>query len=394
MHISQLKLENWKNFRTVSCNLLQRAIFIGPNASGKSNLLDAFRFLRDLTTTEGGGLQKAISQRRGLSAVRCIAARQSPDVKIAIDLSEDDESQWFYELAFGGSGSPKKDPRVFIQKEKVTKIGSSDGRKSVLLERPDKEDKKDRERLTETALEQTSANLKFREIAEFLRSIQYLHVVPQIVRDPARALDTGDDPFGGDLLARINRTTEKTRRGRLRRINEALKIAVPQMDDLQMEIDERGVPHLKVRYAHWRPQGTWQREDQFSDGTLRLLGLIWTLQETGGPILVEEPELSLNSAVVSHLLRMITKATRKKGAVRDARQVFISTHSPELLSDESIGLDEVFLLSPTPNGTEITTASDINEAREMISNGLSISDLVLPNARPHQVERLSQLSLF
>lgn len=182
------------------------------------------------------------------------------------------------------------------------------------MKRPNKEDEKDQERLTETALEQTSANREFREIAEFLRSIQYLHVVPQIVRDPARALDSGDDPFGGDLLTRINRTPEKTRNARLRRMNEALKVAVPQMDDLQMDTDKRGVPHLKVKYTHWCPQGAWQREDQFSDGTLRLLGLIWTLQETGGPILVEEPELSLHSSVVSHLLRMITKAIPQEGS--------------------------------------------------------------------------------
>lgn len=393
MHISQLRLENWKNFRAASCNLLQRAIFIGPNASGKSNLLDAFRFLRDVAATEGGGLQTAIATRHGLSAVRYIAARQKPEVSIAIELHSDDKPKWRYEVTFGGSGKPK-DSRAIIRSERVTHFDANKPEGFSILNRPDANDKKDKERLTETALEQTSANRDFREIAEFLRSIQYLHVVPQIVRDPARALDTGDDPFGGDLLTRINRTPERTRRARLKRMNDALKIAVPQMDDLQMEIDERGVPHLRAKYTHWRPQGAWQREDQFSDGTLRLLGLIWTLQETGGPILIEEPELSLNATVVSHLPRMIAKATRKQSALRDARQTLISTHSPDLLSDEAIGLDEVFLLNPTSSGTDIIVANTLAEARAMIDEGHSISDAVLPRAKPQNVERLSQLSLI
>ena len=42
---------------------------MGPNAIGKSNLLDAFRFLRDLTL-EGGGLARAVELRDGMAAVR------------------------------------------------------------------------------------------------------------------------------------------------------------------------------------------------------------------------------------------------------------------------------------------------------------------------------------
>ncbi len=40
-----------------------------------------------------------------------------------------------------------------------------------------------------------------------------------------------------------------------------------------------GLPHLEARYAHWRPQGVWHRENQFSDGTLRLIALLWSLLE-------------------------------------------------------------------------------------------------------------------
>jgi AAA15 family ATPase/GTPase len=50
MHIGHIKLRNWKNFREAEADLRLRTFFIGPNASGKSNLLDVFRFLRDVSS--------------------------------------------------------------------------------------------------------------------------------------------------------------------------------------------------------------------------------------------------------------------------------------------------------------------------------------------------------
>ena len=46
----KLYLENWRNFPRAEIDLGNRVFFIGPNASGKSNLLDAFRFLRDIVS--------------------------------------------------------------------------------------------------------------------------------------------------------------------------------------------------------------------------------------------------------------------------------------------------------------------------------------------------------
>jgi predicted ATPase len=62
--------------------------------------------------------------------------------------------------------------------------------------------------------------------------------------------------------------------------------------------DETGQPHLKALYEHHRPKAGWQGEEQFSDGTLRLIGLLWSLLEGDSLLLLEEPELSLNQAVL------------------------------------------------------------------------------------------------
>ena len=55
MLISHIRLKNWRNFRNLDIHLREVSFVLGPNASGKSNLLDAFRFLRDISKSKGGG---------------------------------------------------------------------------------------------------------------------------------------------------------------------------------------------------------------------------------------------------------------------------------------------------------------------------------------------------
>src|SRR5262245_2249086 len=85
MRISRLALENWRNFLKVNVPLERRAFIVGPNASGKSNLLDAIRFLRDIADPQGG-LQRAVHARRGVSQIRSLHARRNSYVAIKVAL--------------------------------------------------------------------------------------------------------------------------------------------------------------------------------------------------------------------------------------------------------------------------------------------------------------------
>lgn len=62
LKFSRLRLRNRKNFSAPDVALQDRMFLVGPNASGKSNFLDAFRFLRDLASS-GGGFQEAVRKR-------------------------------------------------------------------------------------------------------------------------------------------------------------------------------------------------------------------------------------------------------------------------------------------------------------------------------------------
>ena len=87
LRFRRLWLRNWRNFTGIEVAIPNRLCLIGPNASGKSNFLDVFRFLRDLAAP-GGGLQQAVARRGGLSTIRCLAARRQSEVEIGVELTE------------------------------------------------------------------------------------------------------------------------------------------------------------------------------------------------------------------------------------------------------------------------------------------------------------------
>ncbi len=94
----------------------------------------------------------------------------------------------------------------------------------------------------------------------------------------------------------------------------------------------------------------------------------------------------MHTAIVALLPRLIFRVQR-----RGNRQVFMSTHSADLLSDKGIGGEEVLILTPNSEGTAVQVASSVKEVRTLLEAGASVADAALPRTRPMA---LDQLSLF
>lgn len=376
LRFTRIEAVNWRNFTSLDVPLQQRMFLVGPNASGKSNFLDCFRFLNQLVAS-GGGFEECVKRRGGVSMIRSFAARRIPHVTLRVSLGNDAHlEEWKYELSFRQDNQR----RPLIEREVVWFRGSR------VLDRPTREDEEDPARLRQTFLEQVNANRQFRTVFDFFSAVEYLHIVPQLVREPDRSVGKINDPFGGDFLEQIARTQKRSRDSRLKRINEALQIAVPQLQTLELFNDERGVPHLRGKYEHWRKNGAWQNEDAFSDGTLRLLGLLWALSVPSGTLLLEEPELSLHPQVVRQIPQMFGQVQK-----RTSRQVVVSSHSPEVLGDEGIGLNEVVVLFPGREGTSAALISNVADVEQEYNAGLDLPDIIRSLTAP---DDSSQLSLF
>ena len=376
MRFSRIRLENWRNFGEVDVPLSTRVFLIGANASGKSNFLDAIRFLRELVIP-GGGFQKAVQDRGGVSTIRNLAARQSSDIALEVRIGDEDQQVWRYRIVFNQLGR-----RPVLKEEKIWNYTNK-----LVLERPDTSDRDDNARLGQTHLEQVFANKDFRSMSEYFRSTRYFHIVPQLVREPERTVaGYRNDPYGSDFLELIASTDKRSQGPRLQRIQKVLRDVVPQLDEIELWRDERGIPHLRGKYLHWRPHGAWQTEREFSDGTLRLIGLLWALQDGEGPLMLEEPELSLHPSLVRLLPPLMVGIQRDRR--KALRQTILSTHSPELLADEGIGADEILLVMQSSTGSTLVSGADRQDIVNELEAGLTMADVALPRTRSLSLEQI------
>lgn len=294
-------------------------------------------------------------------------------MELEIELSDSFDSpiSWRYKLAV--RREPAGRHRTLVTNEQV-----SGNNGVLLLDRPTREDQDDDERLTQTYLEQVAANREFREIATFLRSVEYLHLVPQMIRhgDEARHESAKRDPYGRGFLERIADTSEKRQQSRLSKIGKQLHQILPQFDEnLAIERDARGQPHLEAKFRHWRPNAGKQQEDQLSDGTLRLIGLLWALMDGRGPLLLEEPELSLQFDVVGHLPGIFASVGGRR-----SRQVLITTHSFDLVRDEAITPSEILIVESTPEGSVVSSGAEDKSAVAISNAGGSAGEVLLAGA--------------
>ena len=359
LYISRLQLYNWKNFHECDVNISPRCFIIGANAAGKSNLLDAIRFLRDIAR-QGGGLQNAVEQRGGVTKIRCLAARQRTDISISTELCdmESGELQWIYSLKIKNVGGGIMKNQAEVLEEKVYSATA----KEYLLQRFNNSDEEDTDTLKYTYLEQATPNREFRAIRNAFSDTEYLNVI----------------------LNRLSFLPERTRRSYLNRISRILSSVVPQLDELSFTKDDMGIPHLEARYKHWRKSGSKQDETVFSDGTLRLIGFLFAMLDGNGIILLEEPEINLNSGIVEQMPEFIAGVQRVR-----KRQVFVTTHSYEMLSNKGISMSEVLVLDISTEGTVVKAVSDIPALKAIINAGFSVGDAVIPYVKPNTVSQMN-----
>lgn len=371
----RLVLNNWRNFKKVDIPLGSRAFIVGPNASGKTNLLDAFRFLHDIATP-GGSLLLAVKERRGLKHIRSLHAGSDSRVVIEVQVAIDnDPDEWTYTLELSGSETKKKPLRI---EREVVLHGVAE-----VLRRP-QQNETDERLLTQTHLEQISQSLSFRPLADVLASIVHVHVVPQVARTPARAEEFSKrDAPGSDFIDQLARLSDRQKDRALRRIERLLRIAVPRFSGLDVTRDDIGRPHLEAKYEHWRRRGGWQNEQEFSDGTLRLIGLLWAIDNGTAPLLLEEPELSLHRDVIRQLPRLFALAAQRAG-----RQILVSTHAEEMLAERGIDPSEILLLEPSEHETKVVLGSERPEIMDAARARIPLGRVVTAITRPKDIEQL------
>lgn len=385
MQISKIILHNWKNFKECTVDISNRCFIVGANATGKSNFLDAFRFLYDIVK-QGGGLQTAVALRGGVTKIRSLSARIHTNISIEVEIRENDAEspKWRYLLDIKNQGKGIQTFYASVIREQVYSYEQH----KFLLDRHYTSELEDEETLRFTHLEQPTSNASFREVRDAFLTIEYLNVVPQLVRESnSYVLTAGkEDYYGRNFLKRLSSLNEKTRKSYLRRINEVMVKVVPHLTELSFMKDGQGVPHLEARFQHWRAKGAKQNEVLFSDGTLRMIGFLFAMLDGSGIILLEEPEINLHSSVVEQLPEYIASMQRQKG-----RQVIATTHSFDILNNNGIRPSEVLYLESTEEGTAVKNAFSDQNILNIVNSGFSMADALIPMLAPKGVNEIPSL---
>jgi predicted ATPase len=286
--LSSLRLEDFKSFANETVMLAPLTVFVGSNASGKSNALDAIRFLKgaalDLPISDvllgrrNGGREVWPGIRGGVSETARYGRQQ-------FEL----ETTWrFDEHLLTHRLCCRTEPVPRIEHESLTGHDKSRSR-----------------------------------VREAMRSATFLGIRPDVTRDyvPAGTPELGGD--GRNLSAIAKELCERSG-GKERLVDWMSEVCAPSVRDLDFVETELGDVMLQLV----EEDGARVSARSLSDGTLRFLGQLVALlaAEPSSMLVIEDIESGLHPRRLDLLVELLEGTTNERGI-----QVIATTRSPLVL---------------------------------------------------------------
>ena len=360
--LEKIHIKNYLSLRDVTLPFKPLTVLVGPNASGKSNVLSALDLLKTMTVDEGLPAEEFIQ--KSLWAGEGQKYSFHIDAKVA-------ESQTLYHLEV----KPKPDFPFHAEQltvNDVNVISIQDGHGVVHDENGENELKYNSNELALRSAGNYGNKPITRALAEFIKKWQIYDFIPEILRGSLERFSPAEkeiresiklDTYGIDL-AEVLWNWHKNSPESFRYINDALVNSMDIQID-QCPIDGKNQLCLLEGYKNPIPlHGA-------SDGTLRLIAYNILLNEPELPplIAIEEPERNLHPGALTDIANVLEQIAQRS-------QVIITTHSsqlldafnPESLSD-SLG---VLLLHNRPGvGTTALNLEDYRGKRDALQGWIA-----------------------
>lgn len=349
--LKRLRLKNWRSMRDVTLEFTPITVFIGANASGKTNILDALYFLREALSEE---LWQVIVKRGGFSKIRHVDAKDEPIVlEYTFTHLEEPQRSYIYTLTFKPPFSLVGDILLWHEKLIVTHP------EEVIFDEHVNQDIADQEaaftksgqnairgywighslRLQEKTY-QTGAKFPFISyINQFTKFWQLLDEMfnPSFVQpNEARGLfpyhvidrQAANLPF---ILRRIE--TAETFADSFKDLNRDLHFLLPHIRSVETYQDDYQVMvFLRENFATFTDS---IQSPTVSLGSSRLLTMITPFyllnlfNQAAGLVAIEEPDVSIHPLLFENLMLLFRRyLTPEEGY---PRQLILSTHNPEIL---------------------------------------------------------------
>lgn len=333
--IERVVLRNYKSIAACDVRLGPLTFLVGANGSGKSNFLDALRFIPDALRN---GFPHALRERGGVIGVLPRPIRSSTRFGMRVDFSLPSGLRGHFAFEVGGFTSLPVISReeCFISEAGVDehyRVRAGEVLGSTLPLAPSGVS----DRLY---LVNASGSPAFKPVFDALSSMTFYNLNPDRMRD--LVLPDGEDYLardGENLSSILSRLTSESPQAKSR-IEAYLAQVVPGFTGVAaVTVGARD----SLSFRQQLDSGTgdqWFTADSVSDGTLRALGVLVALlqgrPEDPRPMLVgmEEPETGLHPAATEVLVDAFREAA-------EFRQVIVTSHSPDLLDNASISDSEI-----------------------------------------------------
>jgi predicted ATPase len=388
--LREIRIRNFKSISKCAVALRPVTLLVGRNGSGKSNFLDALRFVTDGLQSS---LDYAIRQRGGIDNVRRRSTGHPRNfaIELIVSLPDEQVADYAFELAARPSGgfAVKREALTitggraafFVREEKAIVDASSPNMPPVLEDR--------------LYLVNAAGLPEFRPVYDALLSVGFYNLNPETMKEP-QSPDAGEllHPDGANIasvLARLSRQQPET----VERIRAYLSTIVPAIADFEsVTLGPRETLQFSQRVEG--AQHPWRfYAASMSDGTLRALGALVAVGQLGATrgavrlVGIEEPETALHPAAAGALMDALREASLHT-------QVLATTHSPDLLSEVDLERDGLLVVESRDGNTRIATvdlASVEAVRRHLYTPGeLLRLDQLQPDER--DLERQEQLTLF
>jgi len=391
--LRQVRIRNYKSIETCEVALHPLTVLVGRNGAGKSNFLDALRFVTDSLETT---LDHAMKSRGGIGSVRRKSQGHPRNFAIELELSLPDwqRARYGFEIAAQSEGGfHVKRERLLIHDPRGElahhyEIASGE-RISASTEHfpphiPDR-----------LCLVAASSLPEFRPVFDALTSMGFYNVNPDAMKQ-LQSPDAGellhrDGMNIASVIARLKRD-EPAAIERLRSYLAAIVPGIADVDRVPLGPSETLEFRQEVKGAEepWRFYAA-----SMSDGTLHTLGILAAVIQRVKPkspvrlVGVEEPESALHPAAAGALMDALSEASAHT-------QVVVTSHSPDLL--DQIAFDSLGVLVVVSNqGTSEIAPVDEAGRRAIQEHLFTLAELhrldqLVPD--PTDVQRQQQMQLF
>jgi predicted ATPase len=342
MKIQKLEIEGFRSLRQVSWTPGDLNVVIGPNGTGKSNLL---RFLELISVSAGGGLGKYIQSLGGMDPIVWDGKATSISFSLTTSPVGHPQGPDFYtlELSRLGVGSTyrithellanfakvrsgeKSEPFKFLERTERSAVVFDEAERSLVA--PPESFAED-ESLLFIATSPFFANRAIPQFHQQLESISVYHDLhvnrDAVIRQPAIARSEKRVDADGQNLIPALHTLYTGDRDFKKNIDDAMKAAFGN-DFEELVFPPAADQRIQLR-VRWRTLRREQSASDLSDGTLRFLFLLTVLASpsTGPVIAIDEPETGLHPSMLPIIAEYAADAAMRS-------QVILTTHSPQVL---------------------------------------------------------------